>query len=219
MERPSIDERVPVVGQAKRASRWADPRISSRSQQRRFHIASVSADVRTEAHKPLSLPLLVAVEPSIDPLGPVSGAERHLAVSGAVHLAEEYARAGRGSDGTANHSSAPGGETVVRRTSDELLREPRGESNGICAFAFDVQAGLSHLASFVYSLLLLEILATQGSALLRISEEELTSISQVTFKCEQYFGAATRAGGGVISDDGAHLFSTVAEFIAAFRAV
>jgi hypothetical protein len=65
----------------------------------------------------------------------------------------------------------------------------------------------------------LETLATQGSALLRITQEELDSISQVTFKCEQYFGAATRTGGGVSSDDGAHLFSTVAEFIADFRTV
>ena len=45
----------------------------------------------------------------------------------------------------------------------------------------------------------LETLATQGSALLRITQEELDSISQVTFKCEQYFGASTQNGGGCAS--------------------
>jgi hypothetical protein len=54
---------------------------------------------------------------------------------------------------------------------------------------------------------------------LRITQEELDSISQVTFKCEQYFGASTQNGGGRSVDDGVHLFTTVAEFIAAFRAV
>jgi len=60
------------------------------------------------------------------------------------------------------------------------------------------------------------LLATQGSCLLHLVNEDLDHLMQTIAKCEQYFGATDGAKGG---GDGAVLFSTVSDFITAFSRV
>lgn len=72
----------------------------------------------------------------------------------------------------------------------------------------------------------LEILVTQGVALMRLVKEDFQRVADACAECERYFVATAQPAESAPKgpsvgqpDDGAHLFAIVAEFLVAFRAV